>query len=239
MINPVEHDTALAALYETRWNLLRTEVQVERWIEREQERPSFDHQARITRLYVERDSIVQRLETNGREVYALNAQYTGWSRFFLVTSSQGHVHSSMACTTCRPTTEYGWLPELSGQTEDEAVKALGPNLCTVCFSSAPVETVGGKISKRIAQDMAWSSDREARIARREKDAQAKVERAAKKAANALKYAERIAPKIDAIITAYGWGVDYYKIDWDAYGYQAVVAFEDIQREHARNERRAA
>ena len=41
----------------------------------------------------------------------LQEAYTGWSRFFLVTSSTGHVHSSTSCSTCRPTTTYGWLPE--------------------------------------------------------------------------------------------------------------------------------
>lgn len=77
-----------------------------------------------------------------------------WSRFFLVTSSAGHIHSSMSCSTCRPTTTYGWLPELSGHTEAEAVEAHGPALCSVCFASAPVEWVGGKITKAQAEKRA-------------------------------------------------------------------------------------
>lgn len=81
------------------------------------------------------------------EIDALQALYTGWSRFFLVTSSAGHIHSSMHCSSCRYTTTYGWLPELSGKTEGEAVEAHGPALCSVCFPSAPVEHVGGKITK--------------------------------------------------------------------------------------------
>lgn len=75
---------------------------------------------------------------------ALEGQYTGWSRFFLVTSSSGHVHSSMSCSSCRHTTRYGWLPELSGKSEGEAVDELGPTLCTFCFPSAPVEWTEGK-----------------------------------------------------------------------------------------------
>ena len=78
------------------------------------------------------------------EIVKLEQLYTGWSRFFLVTSSAGHVHSSMHCSTCRPTTRYGWLPELSGKTEAVAVDELGPTLCTVCFPSAPVEYTEGK-----------------------------------------------------------------------------------------------
>lgn len=88
------------------------------------------------------------------EIDALEDLYTGWSRFFLVTSSTGHVHSSMHCSTCRPTTTYGWLPELSGKTEAEAVEQLGPNLCSICFASAPVEHVGGKITKAKAAKLA-------------------------------------------------------------------------------------
>jgi hypothetical protein len=74
----------------------------------------------------------------------LEATYTGWSRFFLVTSSPGHIHSSMYCSTCRPTTTFGWLPELSGKTEAVAVDEHGPTLCSVCFPSAPVDWTTGK-----------------------------------------------------------------------------------------------
>lgn len=65
--------------------------------------------------------------------------YTGWSRFFLVTSSAGHVHSSMDCTSCYWSTRFAPVPSLSGSTEAEAVSALGETLCTVCFPSAPVK----------------------------------------------------------------------------------------------------
>lgn len=64
--------------------------------------------------------------------------YTGWSRYFLVTSSSGHVHATMACSTCRATTGFAPVVALSGCTEDEAVAALGERLCTVCFPTAPV-----------------------------------------------------------------------------------------------------
>lgn len=77
----------------------------------------------------------------------LEKSYTGWSRFFLVTSSKGHIHSSMSCSTCRVTTTYGWLPELSGRTEADCVAEFGPALCSVCFPSAPVEWTIGEITK--------------------------------------------------------------------------------------------
>lgn len=63
----------------------------------------------------------------------------GWSRFFLVENTNGHIHSSMHCSTCRPTTQFSWLPTVSGKTEEDAVNEHGPMLCTICFSSAPLE----------------------------------------------------------------------------------------------------
>jgi hypothetical protein len=87
-------------------------------------------------------------------VRELDAYYTGWSRFFLVTSSAGHVHSSTGCHTCRYSTTYGWMPELSGKTEAEAVAKLGPALCSMCFPTAPVAHQGGKITKAAAVKLA-------------------------------------------------------------------------------------
>lgn len=91
------------------------------------------------------------LDWIAEQIAELSAWYTGWARFFLVTSSSGHVHSSMACHTCYPRTTYGWLPHLSGESEHEAVAELGPALCSVCFASAPVDMQGGKITKAEAE----------------------------------------------------------------------------------------
>lgn len=101
-----------------------------------------------------RPSLIEKCTEIMDEIRELEAQYTGWSRFFLVTSSTGHVHSSTHCSTCRPTTAFGWLPELSGKTEKVAVKELGPNLCSICFASAPVAHIGGKITKAQAAKLA-------------------------------------------------------------------------------------
>lgn len=69
-----------------------------------------------------------------------------WSRFFVVMNSNGHIHSDISSHRCsrQPTTVHGWNPELSGATEGEAVAQLGPNMCTMCFPSAPVEWTIGK-----------------------------------------------------------------------------------------------
>jgi hypothetical protein len=80
----------------------------------------------------------------------LEAEYEArgrWSRFFLVTSSDGgHIHSSMSCSTCNNgvyRTQFHWMPEFSGMTMTEAIAAWDERgsseiLCTVCFPDAPV-----------------------------------------------------------------------------------------------------
>ena len=83
------------------------------------------------------------------EVTRLNFEFErrgGWSRFFLVTNTGGHIHSSMNCSTCNKftsrglsQTKFAWLTDLSGQSEEQAVESQGAVLCTVCFPSAPVE----------------------------------------------------------------------------------------------------
>lgn len=65
--------------------------------------------------------------------------YTGWTRFYLVK----HIHRSTHCSSFRDTTRIGWLPNLSGQTEAEAVAEHGAILCTICFPSAPTEYTKG------------------------------------------------------------------------------------------------
>lgn len=74
----------------------------------------------------------------------LNAEYDrrgGWPRAFLVQNSHGHVHSSMGCSSCYPSTQYAWLTDYSGKDEDEIVYAAGELACTVCYPSAPVDVL--------------------------------------------------------------------------------------------------
>jgi hypothetical protein len=87
------------------------------------------------------------------EAEPLEALYDAkpWSRFFLVTNRNGHIHSSMRCSTCRWDTRFSWLPELSGLTEKDAVDAYGTRLCSVCFPTAPVEWTLG-IEKPVDPD---------------------------------------------------------------------------------------
>jgi len=111
-----------------------------------------------------------------RLVYqAADDEYAGWSRFFLVVG--GHIHSSLHCSTCYDTTIIGWLPQLSGLTEADAVAEYGAVLCTVCYPSAPVDHVNGGTSDGLTLT-------ERKAAKAERDT-AKAERDAKKFAKTL------------------------------------------------------
>lgn len=67
----------------------------------------------------------------------------GWTRFLLCTNADGHIHRDRSCGSIHYTTLLARLPELSGLTEADAVRAHGTVLCSHCYRSAPVEwTVG-------------------------------------------------------------------------------------------------
>jgi hypothetical protein len=111
------------------------------------------------------------VEAAREELKAANALYTGWSRFYLVTNTNGHIHRDMSCSTCYASTTFRWVTGLSGQTETEAVAELGEILCSVCFPSAPVAWTMGVAKATL-------------VAREERDAK-KAAVAAKKAEKAL------------------------------------------------------
>ncbi|BCN46577.1 hypothetical protein RE9431_48340 (plasmid) [Prescottella equi] len=91
---------------------------------------------RVSQYRDERAVITAEIET-AEAPYRANP----WPRYYLV--DRGHIHANPYCHTLRPSTRLGWLPDLSGDTEADAVTAHGPLLCTHCFPSAPVEwTVG-------------------------------------------------------------------------------------------------
>jgi hypothetical protein len=64
----------------------------------------------------------------------------GWTRAWLVLNTGGHVHRTMDCRTCFPSTQFAWLTHLSGHEETEIVDLAGKAACTECYPSAPVET---------------------------------------------------------------------------------------------------
>lgn len=106
----------------------------------------------------------------------------GWGRAFLVTGGDGHVHSSMRCSSCNRgenPTEFQWMTQFSGAPESEIVDAAGWRACTVCFPTAPVGT-----AKTLPTRMFSDDELAKEQARAEREA-AKVARNAKKVAAGL------------------------------------------------------
>lgn len=102
--------------------------------------------------------IVERLTTAEKIIDAVEHLFKmrgGWSRFYLVTSSQGHIHSSMGCSTCnkgRNATTFALVCDLSDSEVEEAVDLFGAALCSICYPEAPVEmTDQVKITKARAE----------------------------------------------------------------------------------------
>jgi hypothetical protein len=154
-------------------------------------------------------SKIAALEAEAAPLHALYSEHR-WSRFFLVLNTNGHIHRDTSCSTCFITTDFGWLPELSGLTEADAVEQQGEILCSVCFPSAPVEWTNGRSNT----DKAAKSEREA----------AKAERLAKKTAKALVPDDidggltflvdsNRRERIKTISAAKAWLTDYF--DWNA------------------------
>jgi len=113
------------------------------------------------------------------EIAELTACYRDyyWNRAFLVKASNGHVHKSQACSTCFPTTEFAWLPQLSGAEETEIVEAAGETACTVCYPSAPAEVLNRPTTIVTADKIAKEAAKAEREAKR-------IEREAKRLAKA-------------------------------------------------------
>ena len=97
-----------------------------------------------------------------------------WSRYWLVTSSDGHIHESTCCSTCnkgKEPTGFALTPFLSGKTSEEAVADLGPALCSVCFPNAPVESKEqARVSGRLALVLAEKGVQAFQEARQETEA---------------------------------------------------------------------
>lgn len=123
------------------WGMTEDEVLAAADLVASYERRSWDRQVEAL------DEARATIRTANSEIRLRDAEFDrrgGWSRFWLVKNSGGHIHSSMACSTCYPTTWFGWLPALSGLTEADAVAEHGTILCSICFPSAPVEWTVGK-----------------------------------------------------------------------------------------------
>lgn len=148
----------------------------------------------LARLYGEEARLMRELELTRRAQGRIADIFTdrgGWTRAFLVDNAGGHVHSSQACSTCFPTTQFGWLTSLSGSTEDEIITAAGELACSVCYPNAPVEVTSKPGTIRRTDQAA-----------RDERAAAKAARDAAKAAKAI-----TAPDGTPLKDNHGWTLE--------------------------------
>lgn len=132
-------------------------------------------------------ALVERNDEIKNLLDAIDAEFNargGWSRYFIVTSSTGHIHSSTSCHTCnkgKNATTFALVYAMSDTTADFAVELLGPSLCSICFPNAPVEmTEQAKISESLA-NVYFEKGHDAFVAAKKIAEEKAAKRAAKKA----------------------------------------------------------
>jgi len=174
----VEIDTKLSALYDERFNLLyklATAKETKEFYEKHYPTRIEEIEKNQSKI----DSIKGELVKINVKIIDLNVIYNRdpWTRAFLVLASNGHVHSSMDCNTCFPTTRYNWLVQYSNDDENTIVEDAGQDACTVCYPSAPADVLN-RPSRIVTADKIAKAQ-----AKAERDAK-KAERIAKEKANA-------------------------------------------------------
>lgn len=127
----------------------------------------------------------------------------GWARYFLVTNGNGHVHKSMHCSTCFPTTQYAWLVDLAAKNEHQMVEAHGESACSVCFPSAPSEYEAMKAAGRVSHaERATNAEKAARDAERARRASEKESKAISNPdGSPLKLGGRFGDTVRTLVTA--------------------------------------
>lgn len=172
---PAEIDIRIAAID---WEITGLVNQFKRWehvldnkFATEQERANAKAEAK---------KLAEQHYTLDVEALALHAEFLrrgGWTRFYLVQNTGGHVHISTECTTCFDTTDFGWLTQFSGTSHDEMGALSGMDACAVCFPGLSPEIMAAKRDARV--------DTPERIAAREQREAEKAAKATKAAAKAI------------------------------------------------------
>ena len=174
----VKIDTELSALYDKRWNL-RNELESAKDTKEFYEKHYPNRIEEIAKYENKIQVIAGKIREVFLEICKLDEIYDQdpWTRAFLVINSNGHVHSSMDCSTCFATTRYQWLVQYSNDDEKTIVEDAGQDACTICYPSAPAEVLN-RPSRIVTADKIAKAK-----AKEERDAK-KAERIAKEKANA-------------------------------------------------------
>lgn len=148
---PKEIDESLAGLYEVYYREEMNRRVLENQLDSAKHREARARNDRDRNYYVERQQEIENeiaeaettIDYIMKEMVPYQVEYRRrpWTRGYLVKNANGHVHKTMSCSTCTPTTQYLWLTDYSGSSEEELVNDAGQQACTVCYPSAPVEVL--------------------------------------------------------------------------------------------------
>lgn len=165
-------DTELADLYDRIWSInaqIATfnddvkSVQSSRWLGDIEKQNRFAYYAKqIDQLLIKRAPLKDRVR-DLNNIYIKDS----WTRAFLVINSNGHVHSSMECSTCFDSTRYTWLVQYSNDDEATIVADAGETACTVCYPSAPADVLNRPSVILTADKIAKAQAKAERDAKRE------------------------------------------------------------------------
>lgn len=152
---------------------------------------------RAAEMMREAEEELAELEEEARPLHAEYERRGSWPRYYHVTNSNGHVHTSIYCPSCFYDTQYAWRTDLSGLTEEEVVEREAHWACSVCMPIAPAD-----------QKAAFKAYQERK---RTEKAQEREAKKAEKAARKLAREESLAHKANAALDKYG--DDYIKQAW--------------------------
>lgn len=102
----------------------------------------------------------------------------GWNRAYLV--PDGHLHKSMDCSTCNKgeaPTQFQFMTDHSGKSENEIVGEAGYRACTTCYPSAPIGDANSLPSTMLTDDE--KKRKQERDEQKQKLAQKKVDAVSK------------------------------------------------------------
>ncbi|MDQ0376531.1 hypothetical protein [Amycolatopsis thermophila] len=103
----------------------------------------------------------------------------GWTRYYLVDNTNGHLHTTQRCRNTYASTQWYWVTELSGATAAEAVDAAGSLSCLTCFPDQRAIIESGRPSRIQSPNQRKTREE------REAAAAAKAAKAAAAAAKAI------------------------------------------------------
>lgn len=96
----------------------------------------------------------------------------GWSRYYRVNNSNGHVHKSTACRETYVTTAWNWPTQLSGADSAGVVAAAGELTCLTCFpevrdsilAQRPIDAAAFETREQTADRQARETEAKAKLA---------------------------------------------------------------------------